>query len=68
MAEVKVPAGKALGPCLIMPAIGGWILGRWDGQGWFDYDGSPIQPLFLSVLPSRAEFLDAVNYLAAACS
>ncbi len=51
IAEAEAVKGKTFGPCLLDDR-GEWTFGGWDGQGWFDDQGLPIEPTVFALLPS----------------
>lgn len=50
--SAAVKRGKPLGPCLLSPGFDEpWTVGRWNGEGWFDKDGSLLRPELWALLP-----------------
>ncbi len=40
------------GPCLLLDDDD-WIIGHWDGQGWFSDGGFRLKPTHFALLPRR---------------
>jgi len=52
ISKAGVSEGKEFGPCLLGPDDDGhWTIGGWDGRGWFDLQGFPIDPQVFAILP-----------------
>jgi hypothetical protein len=53
-----VQSGKSFGPCLLGPAFDAeWVIGHWDGHGWYCDDGSPVSPIVWAMLPPIGEVM-----------
>lgn len=47
-----VSPGAAFGPCLLGPGSDDdWIIGRWNGEGWFSAEGFRVYPKLFALLP-----------------
>jgi hypothetical protein len=56
--SAPVRSGKNFGPCLLGPgADGEWVIGHWDGNGWYCCDGSAVSPIVWAPLPSFGEVM-----------
>jgi hypothetical protein len=50
--SAPVRPGKSFGPCLLGPGSDAeWVIGHWDGQGWYCDDGSAVSPIVWALLP-----------------
>lgn len=58
--DAPVKNGEPYGPCLLTPGIDGsdWVIGEWDGDGWFNLDGDrALQPRLYWLLPPAPSLL-----------
>jgi hypothetical protein len=56
--SAPVRSGRNFGPCLLGPgADGEWVIGHWDGNGWYCGDGSAVSPIVWAPLPSLGEVM-----------
>ena len=50
--SVPIHSQQGLGPCLLGPGPNAdWIIGHWDGFGWYSEDGSAVSPVVWAPLP-----------------
>jgi hypothetical protein len=50
--SAPVQPGKSFGPCLLGPGPDvEWMIGHWDGNGWYCEDGSTASPIVWAPLP-----------------
>lgn len=62
VASAPVKAGKVFGPCLLGPGSDGeWIIGHWDGNGWYRDDGSAVSPIYWALLPPIKELIASIE-------
>jgi hypothetical protein len=52
IASAPTKPGHSFGPCLLYPGVDNdWVVGRFNGDGWYDQDDYPIDPEFFALLP-----------------
>lgn len=57
-----VQSGKIFGPCLLGPGDNAeWVIGHWDGNGWYCNDGSAVSPVIWAPLPPIGEVMTMVQ-------
>ena len=59
ISEAPIKPGVPYGPFLLSPGAHDqeWVVGEWDGSGWFSLGGRPLQPThFYPPPPSRRLF------------
>lgn len=47
--EAPVKIGEKFGPCLL-DRDADWVIGYWNGHGWFGLDGFPLHPAWWGLL------------------
>lgn len=60
IAQVPANKGRSYGPCLLSPGVNSedWVLGEWDGCGWWSLDGEhQLSPTHYLLLPPRSDVL-----------
>ena len=54
--SAPVRTGENFGPCLLGPGCDTeWVVGHWDGHGWYCNDGSAVSPVVWALLPPIGE-------------
>lgn len=60
--SAPVQAGEHFGPCLLGPGGNAeWVIGHWDGTGWYCDDGSAVSPVIWAPLPPISEVMAMIR-------
>lgn len=54
VAHAPVRGGQEFGPCIL--DVGEcWLMGYWNGEGWYAYDGDPVAPYRYGLMPAPTQ-------------